>query len=35
MIYMKDCEHNNRIYICLFGKRFIFEDRKYAGWYRP
>nr|DAR13042.1 MAG TPA: hypothetical protein [Caudoviricetes sp.]DAT01599.1 MAG TPA: hypothetical protein [Caudoviricetes sp.]DAU70752.1 MAG TPA: hypothetical protein [Caudoviricetes sp.] len=35
MFIKKDCEHTNRIYICLFGKRFIFEDGKYSGWYRP
>ena len=34
-IFKKDCEHSNRFYICLFGRRFIFEDFKYVGWYRP
>lgn len=22
-------------YVCLFGKRYIFRDGHYVGWYRP
>lgn len=34
MIFKRDCEHSNKFYICLFGRRFIFEDGKYVGWYK-
>lgn len=23
------------VYPCLFGKRYIFREGKYVGWYRP
>ena len=35
MLVKRSCENPNRIYICLFGRRYIFEDRKYVGWYKP
>lgn len=32
-----ECTEMKRIYVCLpfFKKRYIFEDGKYVGWYRP
>ena len=27
--------YDNTIYICLFGRRYIFKDGAYIGWYRP
>lgn len=36
MIFIKkDSENPNRFYICLFKRRFIFEEGKYVGWYKP
>lgn len=35
MFIKKSCENPNVTYVCLFGKRFIFENGKYVGWYRP
>ena len=34
-LVMHSCENPNRTYICLFGRRFIFEHGKYVGWYKP
>lgn len=34
-MFKRSCEDPNTIYICLFGKRYIFRNRKYDGWYRP
>ena len=34
----RSCEDKNRIYLCWFGKRYIFQldaKKKYVGWYRP
>jgi hypothetical protein len=31
----KSCEHEGRYYVCLFGRRYIFQDKKYVGWYKP
>lgn len=31
----RSCENPNRLYICLFGIRLIFENGKYAGFYHP
>ena len=31
----RSCEDRKTIYLCLFGKRYIFHDGKYMGWYRP
>lgn len=36
-MFKKDIENGKRFYICLFGKRFIFDRRMnkaYRGWYR-
>ena len=26
--------HEDTTYLCLFGRRYIFKDRTYIGWYR-
>lgn len=31
----KSCEDQKTAYLCLFGKRYIFREGKYVGWYRP
>lgn len=31
----RSCENKNTVYLCLLGKRFIFDNGKYVGWYRP
>lgn len=31
----RSVEDKNTTYVCLFGKRYIFRDKKYIGWYRP
>ena len=35
LFYKRSCEDPSRVYICLFGRRFIFENGKYVGWYKP
>ena len=30
----RSCEDKNTLYLCLFGRRFIFRNGKYIGWYR-
>ncbi len=27
--------HEGTTYLCLFGRRFIWKDGRYIGWYRP
>lgn len=34
-MFKRSCEDPTRIYIYLFGRRFIFEEGKYVGWYHP
>ena len=34
-MFKRSCEDLTRIYICLFGRRYIFEEGKYVGWYHP
>lgn len=34
-MFKRSPEDPNRVYICLFGIRFIFQDRKYVGFYHP
>lgn len=34
-MFKRSCEDPNTVYICLFGKRFIFRNKRYAGWYKP
>jgi hypothetical protein len=31
----RSCEDPARIYVELFGKRYIFEGLRYIGWYQP
>ena len=26
--------HENTKYICLFGRRYVFKDHRYIGWYK-
>lgn len=30
----RSCEDPSKLYICLFDRRYIFENGKYVGWYR-
>lgn len=30
----RSCEDPNKKYVCIFGRRFIFENGKYVGWYK-
>ena len=32
---VQDCENPNKFYLCGLGRRHIFEDGKYVGWYNP
>lgn len=29
------CENNKTWYLCWFGKRYVFYEGKYVGWYDP
>lgn len=31
----RSCEDANTIYFCWFGKRYIFKDGRFIGWYKP
>lgn len=31
----RSCEDSNTVYLCLFGKRYIFRGGRYMGWYKP
>lgn len=31
----RSCEDANTMYLCLFGKRYVFYEGKYVGWYKP
>lgn len=31
----RSCENPNTVYVWFFGKRLIFRDGKYVGWYNP
>ena len=35
MFIKRSCENPDKIYVCLFGKRYIFNEGKYVGWYKP
>lgn len=35
MFIKKSCEDPKTIYICVFGRRYIFKNGKYVGWYKP
>ena len=32
---MQSVKVHKRVYLCLPGRRLIFRDGKYEGWYRP
>ncbi len=34
-MFKRSCEDPKTLYVCLFGRRFIFRDKKYCGWYKP
>lgn len=34
-MFKRSCENPHRVYVCLFGRRYIFENWKYVGWYKP
>ena len=34
-LWMTSCEDSDTKYLCVFGRRFIFKDGVYIGWYRP
>ena len=29
---LQDCENPSKFYVCMFGRRYIFEEGKYIGW---
>lgn len=31
----RSCEDSKTKYLCIFGKRYVFTEGKYMGWYRP
>lgn len=31
----RSCEDRNRVYLELFGRRFVFQNGKYHGFYKP
>ena len=31
---IRACENPEKFYLCMFGRRYIFEDGKYVGWYK-
>lgn len=31
----RSCEDKNTVYFCLFGRRYIYKDGRYIGWYSP
>lgn len=38
MFIKRSCEDPKIVYICLFGKRYIFDfnlKRPYVGWHKP
>ena len=34
-MFKRSYENKSTLYVCLFGKRYIFREGKYMGWYRP
>ena len=34
-MFKRSCENKSTLYVYLFGKRYIFREGKYMGWYRP
>lgn len=35
MLIKRSTVNPKRVYLCLFGRRYIFEEGKYVGWYNP
>ena len=31
----RSCEDPNTVYLCWLGKRYIFRNGTYMGWYKP
>ena len=31
----RSCEDRGTVYVCLFGRRYVYKDGRYIGWYRP
>ncbi len=34
-MFKRSCEDPSTLYVCAFGRRFIFREGKYVGWYKP
>lgn len=34
-MFKRSCENPKTIYLCLPGRRLIFFEGKYVGWYKP
>jgi len=34
-MFKRSCEDSSVVYLCLFGRRYIFREGKYVGWYKP
>ncbi len=34
-MFKRSCEDPTIVYVCVFGKRFIFRENRYMGWYKP
>lgn len=34
-MFKRSCEDPTTVYVCVFGKRFIFREHHYMGWYKP
>lgn len=34
-IYKRSIEDHDTVYLCLLGRRYIFHEGKYVGWYKP
>ena len=34
-MFKRSCEDEKTLYVCWFGKRYIFREGKYVGWYKP
>lgn len=33
-MFKRSCEDPDTLYVCFFGKRYIFRNGKYVGWYK-
>lgn len=34
-MFMRSCEDPGTLYVCVFGRRFVFKEGRYFGWYKP